>query len=272
VAADSLIDRYVTAFGQRVRSRTDRQDLIDEVRDHLLSAVERLQSLGVDHESAERRALARFGEPRLVASLLTAVPSKGSIMSLFFSRYLAALAALAAAAWIAATIASLYGHTDLFAPWTQEAYLRASVIIGIACLATTAVLIGLNVRAVGRLDGQTVAIAVVGVLAAVAAGLLSWFIAVWMPLLAVAVTWTLVRAWRNHAGSRVFAIAMIVVLPLVAVLTIGLTVLDATLPRWNAEPVAWALYCGMIGLLLAGLVDLTVRLAHRAVSARVVTA
>jgi len=106
MATDSLIDQYLIAFGARVKGRRDSADLVAEVEDHLRSSAERLETLGIDPHVAEKRALARFGEPRLVASLVTSVPSKGSTMALFFSRHLASLAAVAAILWIVAGVIS----------------------------------------------------------------------------------------------------------------------------------------------------------------------
>ena len=72
MAAASLIDEYLHVLGSRMRGRRDRADLVDEIADHLHSAVERLEAVGIDAETAQRRALARFGEPRLVAALAAA--------------------------------------------------------------------------------------------------------------------------------------------------------------------------------------------------------
>ena len=201
MAADGLIEQYVDAFARRIRSRRDRADLVDEVADHLHSAADRLVALGEDRATAERRALARFGDPALVASLITAVPSKGNLVSLFFSRHLGALSAVAAVLWVAAIVASLYGFTDFDGGWTSTRYLVSAAVIAAACFVTTAVLVGLNLRATGQFDGQTLAIGIMGLVASAAALVLGWAVIVWLPLLAAAVTWTLARAWRAHAGS-----------------------------------------------------------------------
>src|SRR5690606_9907344 len=87
MAAASLIDRYLTTFRAQVRLRHDRADLVDEITDHLLCAVEQFQGRGLTRDAAERRALAALGDPRLVASLMTTIPSKGTIMSYVLSRY-----------------------------------------------------------------------------------------------------------------------------------------------------------------------------------------
>ncbi len=208
--------------------------------DHLLSTTERLGALGVDPDTAARRALARFGEPRLVASLLSDVPSKGNLMSLFFSRHLPSVAVAAAITWIAAVVVALYGQTDLLAPWTQDAYMLSSIVIALACVLTTAALVGLNMRATGQFDGPTIVIAAIGLLSAVSAALVSWFVAIWLPLLAIAVVWTLARSWATHAGSRPFAVVMLVLMPLVAVGAIVTTVIgQITDVRQRACSAGW---------------------------------
>ncbi len=193
-------------------------------------------------------------------------------MSLFFSRHLAVISVPAAVSWLAATVVAIYGQTNLLATWTQEAYLASSVAIAIACLLTTAVLIGLNVRATGAVDASTIAIAVVGALSAVAAAVLSWFIAIWVPLLAVAVVWTLVRAWRTHAGSRPFALVMIVLLPIVAIGAIVATAFGAVFDYGN-ELLGWAVFAAVAVAIAATFVDLAIRIGrHTAVSKAAVTA
>ena len=266
MAADGLIDQYLTALGKRVRSRSDRHDLLDEVRDHLLSAVERLEALGVDSPTAERRALTRFGQPKLVAALVTEVPSKGNLMSLFLARHLPAMSVAAAVTWLVAV--AVYGQTDLLATWTPEAYIVSSAVIAVACVLTASVLVGLNVRATGEFDTTTILIALIGIMSAVAALLLSWFIALWLPLLAIAVIWTMVRAWTMHAGSRPFAVVMLVTMPLLAAAAIVMTVIGQATRLDNAVA-SWIVFAGLAAVLAATLVDVAVRLGRRATHARV---
>ena len=262
MAADSLISEYLSVVESRLRVRRDRRDLLDEIADHLHTAVERLESLGVERDVAERRALARFGEPRLVASLLTSVPSKGSTVSLFFSRYLGALSALAAVVWAVAAVLSFYGYTALSGSWTSDRYLASAVVVGLACLVTVAVLVGLNVRATGRLDAPAVTIAVLGMFTAAAATVVSWVVALWLPLLAALVTWTMVRAWRAHAGSRPFATVLLVAMPLLGAAAIVVSAVGV-LGRVEMELGIWLVVAGLAVVLVAALADLAVRLASR---------
>lgn len=266
MAADGLITEYLSVLDGRLRTRRDRHDLLDEIADHLYSAVERLESLGIDRETAERRTLARFGEPRLVASLLTSVPSKGSTVSLFFSRHLGALSAVAGVLWAAAVVFTYYGYTALSGSWTSERYLTSAVVVGLACFFTVAVLIGLNVRAIGRVDPPTVAIAVIGLLAAFTGTVLSWVIVVWLPLMATAVTWTMLRARRAHAGSRTFATVLLVAMPLLAIASIVVP-LVGVIADLDVEGGAWLVVAGVAVVLFAALIDIAVRLATRVRSA-----
>ena len=113
-------------------------------------------------------------------------------------------------------------------------------------------LVGVNLRATGQFDGSTVAIA------CTRRGcrrwrraLLAWVVGIWIPLLAVAVTWTMIRALRTHAGSQTFAVALAVAMPLFAVLAIISTVITFTVPSCT-ELLGWVLFAGMALLLAAG--------------------
>lgn len=139
MAGDGLIDGYLSALHARTRGRADQRDLVDEIADHLLSAVETLERRGVPRAEAESRALTRLGDPRLVASLLTSTPSKGTVLSLFFARRLGFFAGLAAVAWALAAVSAYYGFTALSGSWSQESYLTSAMLVTAACLLTTAV-------------------------------------------------------------------------------------------------------------------------------------
>ncbi|RZI96410.1 MAG: hypothetical protein EOO67_00335 [Microbacterium sp.] len=258
----SLITDYLRAVEPRLRARRDRDDLLDEIADHLHSAAERLEALGVGRDAAEQRALARFGEPRVVATLLTSVPSKGSTVSLFFSRYLGPLSMIAAVLWAVAAVMTYFGYTALSGSWTSERYLTSAVIVGLACLVTVAVLVGLNIRATGRLDGPTIAIGVIGVVAAAAATMTSWVVALWLPLLAAVVTWTMVRARRAHAGSRPFVTVLMLAMPLLGAAAIAVSAVGIV-GGVETEIGIWLVVVGLAVVLVAALADLAVRLAAR---------
>jgi hypothetical protein len=67
------VDAYLRSLSGELRKRfvTDAQ-IIDEVRGHLADAVEAARQLGVDHDDAERRAIAHFGAPEVIAAAFAA--------------------------------------------------------------------------------------------------------------------------------------------------------------------------------------------------------
>lgn len=191
-------------------------------------------------------------------------------MSLFFSRRLGALSAIAAVLWAAASIMTFYGYTSLSGSWTSERYLASAVVVGLACLFTAAVLVGMNVRAIGRVDAVTVAIGGLALVAAAAATVVSWVVALWLPLLAAAVTWTLIRARRAHAGSRTFASVLVVAMPLLGISAIAVSALGV-FGGLELEFGIWLVVAGVGVVLVGALSDLAVRLTAR-IRTAVVTA
>jgi len=260
MAADGLIDRYLAAFAAHVRQRRDADDLVDEVTDHLLTAVERLESAGVERTTAEQRALARLGEPRLVASLLLAEPSEGSIMSLFFSRHLGVIATLAVVFWVVSASLSYWGITDAGGAWSQTTYLVTAAAITVACLLTTAALVGVDLRAVGAVDAAALGIAALGA-AATVASLIAWAVGIWVPLLAAAVTWTLVRALTARGASRPFLVVLIVLMPILAV-TAAATTAVGVLTATDTGHIGWIVVLGLAAVVIALLVDVVARLSR----------
>ncbi len=65
-----LVARYLQAIRARVAWRDDRDEVMDELADHLHSAVDREVHAGVEPELAQRRVLEAFGEPDVVAGAL----------------------------------------------------------------------------------------------------------------------------------------------------------------------------------------------------------
>ena len=85
MAEPGLIDAYLAELRDSLRRLPDADDIVDEVRDHLLEATSRL---------GEREALARFGSASLVARVFVKEAKKGAAVSTTLTRR-AGLAALA---------------------------------------------------------------------------------------------------------------------------------------------------------------------------------
>lgn len=262
MAADArLIDAYLAALRHRMHGRDDVDELVDEIADHLHSAAERLEEAGAPRDEAQSRALARLGEPRLVASLLTATPSKGTVVSLFISRRLGVFAAFAAALWAAAATAAFFGLTSLSGSWDPAHYVVTAALIALSCLVTTIVLVGVNIRARGRVDAAAAWITVLGLVATVAAALLAWVVALWMPVLAAAVTWTCLRARRAHAGSPAFTVALAVLAPLLGASAVVVSVYGV-LTGNGMELAIWGSVAALGALLVAAFADIAARVLH----------
>ncbi len=73
----ALIDSYLDTLRRSVGWRPDADEVVAEVEDHLLIAVEREIAVGSDVLAAQRSSLERFGEPRLVSRAFASTSSGG---------------------------------------------------------------------------------------------------------------------------------------------------------------------------------------------------
>lgn len=270
MAGDSLIERYLAELDDRLASRRDRADLVDEVADHLHSAVERWEKTGADVSECERRALAQFGRPDIVAALIsTTMPAESTKGVLFFARHLGTLSFAAAVLWLSVGAVSLYGRIRFHGfYWPDPMAGTAGLALALAVLATTAALVALNVRAIGGVDDSARAVALIGIVAGFLALTMAWLAPLWTSLFSLAVVWTLARTWRSRAGSRALTLAMIIVLPAVVASTIVLPIMGSVVGGIPSDPVvATVLACG-VAVLVAGFSDIAVRTARRSASPR----
>ena len=73
----ALIDSYLSALRKTVEWRPDSDEVIAELADHLMVTVEREIAVGVEPVDAQRAALDRFGEPRLVSRAFASTHAGG---------------------------------------------------------------------------------------------------------------------------------------------------------------------------------------------------
>lgn len=217
-----MIDDYLRAFAASVRGRHDQQDLIDEVGDHLRAAADHFERAGEDPYAAQTLALARFGEPRIVASLISSVPSSGNGVTRLLALSTRGLAAVTSVLWLVAGAALVYGLTDVYG-WTQAGYAASSPFGALACAATTLMLVAAHIRSTGRFGREYASIPVFGALATLVAAALFWVVALWVGFLAVAALVTLsgIVAARADRFVRVLRVAIIAVTVGAAVQTIA---------------------------------------------------
>src|SRR5262245_38782359 len=147
MADHDLIDGYRLALLHRLRFRSNVDEIVDEVEDHLRSAVESLVRLGNDHDMAQRLTLARFGDPVIVARSFAITTTGGLCMPTRFTRAAGYIAIAAAIAWVAAGAFSVFGQTSMITEFSELTYFAWATVILFAALATFVALIGLLRRA-----------------------------------------------------------------------------------------------------------------------------
>ena len=147
MAEHDLIDSYRAALRRRLPRWSHVDDVIDEVEDHLRSAVERLVRLGNDPDAAQRLTLERFGDPSIVARAFLTTPTGGLRMPTRFTRASGYIAIAAALAWIAAAAFTVFGQTSLVTEFSEVKYFAWAALILFAASATLIAFIGLLRRA-----------------------------------------------------------------------------------------------------------------------------
>ncbi len=180
-------------------------------------------------------------------------------MSLYVSRHLRAFSVLAAALWLVILGVSLFRlSTAAFAlEFDDVSYYSAAAVLGVAILATTAVLMGVQARS-SRPDEDPVRGA--GLLGVVAAGLavaFPWFVPGWIALFLWAIASTLHRS--RHTALTTPRMRVLVLAGLaVCALSIFVAAL-VTMSGAAVGAVLWACLVVLAGVLSAWQIALAVR-------------
>jgi hypothetical protein len=205
VAGDAVIETYLGELDVRLRWRVDRRDVIDELRDHLLSACAASDAAGQRRGEIERAVIDRIGpvdvvadamlnEPRARLAIPTRVTRSGGLAAIVAG----AAWPLAAAAWSASVLVERRaGRFDGAPQW-----LYAS---GAGALWMAAIMTALAVGAICRRHGarrwnRRVAVGCAGAAAATTA--LPWLVIAWAALLAAAGVIALCSSPRSTRVSR----------------------------------------------------------------------
>jgi hypothetical protein len=263
----ALIDAYLVALRQTLRWRTDIDDVVDEVADHLRENVDRLVATGVAHDEAQRRTLACFGELGIVARSFVEAPTGDLAVPTRLTRWAGFAGLGASLAWVATIVGAMAGgHTDLVTTWTLQRYEIWAALIVVASALTTLTVAGVLLRT-GRIRRPA------GVVAVVAAAMVT---AVFVPLTwAWAVTTVmaplglaLLAGFRGDAGAadqfvrpvRLFAAAW----PLGAMaLVLGDEIYRVgPVDAYGDYPVAWLasfLACAALSAVVLGVVGKRLR-------------
>jgi hypothetical protein len=192
MAESGLIGDYLGIVEARLAHRRDLPELLDEMADHLHESVERAEAGGMGRLAAERSALDRFGDPRLTASLLASVPTKGFDMNAVLDRATGVFAIVATLSWIAAMVVYPSGFSETLVTVTDAAGVTGGILlalaVGLTC--TTMILLTLSL---GDGFGRLGAISVVAGVVATVFALLPWMVVIWAPALAICLAVTLAR-------------------------------------------------------------------------------
>lgn len=239
MAESDLIDQYLANLRSRIRGRADVDDVIDEVQDHLRESAATLHAAGIAEPDAQRRTLARFGDPEIIHRVFSVPPSGGVVMPTAFTRTAGAVAVVAAGLWVAAAVLKWW-ESGLFAPWTQDQFTVYSLVFAAAATASLVVLIGLLARVGWPNPTTTISIGLAAVFTVGALGV-AWmwpltglFIGTAYLLAIVAVVRTLGRhswaQWAAAAGWYLGTVALV----LLSVLGLG------PVDEWGDYPMAAA--------------------------------
>ncbi|MFZ0529102.1 MAG: permease prefix domain 1-containing protein [Propionicimonas sp.] len=212
-----LVDAYLAELRRTLRGQSDAEDLIAELADHLCESVDLAIAKGTDPTVAQQVAIARLGEPVLVARALVsartrrlAQPTSGTIAA-------GRLGGVAAILWVAIGLAQFLASEVVLnvpdGPVGQSIF--GAAIAAIA--ATGLVILGVSRRSGGRRDVATLTVTVCGILAVVAGAAMMWFFILWGGLLSIAA----LVADRQRARVRLDAPSM---LPLVLAWPVGTAV------------------------------------------------
>ncbi len=145
MAEPDLIDRYVADLRRDIRWRSDADDVIDEVHDHLRETASALRAAGLSETQAQQRALARFGDPEIIHRAFAVTPSGVVALPTAFTRAAGAVAFLAALLWMV-TAGLKWWESGLFVPWAHDQFVLFSIAVLTAAGVSLVVLIGMLAR------------------------------------------------------------------------------------------------------------------------------
>jgi hypothetical protein len=95
-----MMERYLDSLRERLAWRSDRDDLISEIQDHLSASIDRLEAEGMDRGEAERLTLERFGDPDEVVRGFARAAEGGLAVPTRFTRTGGTVALVAAGLWL----------------------------------------------------------------------------------------------------------------------------------------------------------------------------
>lgn len=254
MARYALIDGYLDSMRSNIRWRRDLEDLVAEMEDHLYSTTEQMLARGTDVVDAQRATLARFGDPKVLATAYASNHRGGIAVPTKFTRRAGLLALIAGVSWIAAAFLMIAMNEN--DNW-EIAYALFSITVLVAGVLTVIAMIGLGKRVggIGALGMVGIVVASLGVLLSVVA----WAVPAWMGLEGVG--FLLIGAAALRSGTTLPRAATVLTSSAFLVGPIVFIALDALEVGWQDSygdyPLAWIISTAVaIGLMAIGLLGL----------------
>ncbi|HSJ70778.1 MAG TPA: permease prefix domain 1-containing protein [Acidimicrobiia bacterium] len=206
MARYALIDGYLETMRSRIRWRSDLDDVVAEMEDHLYSTTEGLCARGFDGLDAQRATLARFGDPEVLQAAFASNHRGGIAMPTTFTKQAGNLALIAAGAW-AAALALIALSTWRDPGESLPLYVATVVAVSIAGSLGLVAMVGLSSRLGGLgVIGMT-GLAVTG-LGVVVAFVLTWAFAIWMAIQGIGMLMLALAARPSAEVPQVGLLAM----------------------------------------------------------------
>ncbi len=245
MAEADLITGYLAALRDSLAGRSDVDDLVSEVEDHLYCASHGLQLRGLAAESAQLEVLHRFGDATLVARSLVSTPAGGIAMPTHLTRAAGTFAIVAAVAWLIAAPTALIGVRS---GEGDVPYYMLALVVFSASACTTVALHGLLRRSGGGRDAVTLVATLLAILGTLMLGVVIWAWIIGVGLLTIAALISVLRLRSARVGSTLGGVLLVAAWPVgiaIALLLDGLRVgpIDSYGDAHLAQLIGFAVGC-----------------------------
>jgi hypothetical protein len=266
VADHYLIEEYLEALWAQVRWRVDAREVVDELRDHLVTTGEWAISTGLSKAEAASLAIERAGPVELIASQLLHERGARMAMPTAFTRLGGLASIVAGAAWpflAASWFASLLleRRAGAYEGAPRVAWLAGALALVTAMVATAVASLAVC-RRVGMRRNWAVGTAVTTSAGLLAACAMPWLIHLWGGLLGLTLVAVSALAWRGGFAARVWLALTAAAVPAAALTWLVLDGLQVGwVDTWGERPLVfgWTVTVGAT-LLCVGAVGVGCRL------------
>lgn len=217
MADDGVIDAYLDELRGKMGWRRDVEDIVAEAEDHLRSTIDSLIASGADVEAASREAIARFGDPAVVARACATTRRGRLAVPTSSTRQGGVLGVVSGSLWLVYPVVWLIGGwlydrvgpTDAGGESGSPAQLGVVLMMGATLLGAAGSML-VVVFVLAQRHGGFGAPGTVGMVAGgigVGAALFGWFYLGWASALMVAAALVSVELLRGDLAPRRWVVA-----------------------------------------------------------------